>query len=156
MRRSDKRVDGWGQGARGVCSVLALILTAAMSQGCCAWCIQHCDLPDAYSMAFAVDFDHCQCPDPNCVCPVPDLLKVSRGDSIRFVNTTGYLVKVEPSVSGFFDGASSFTVAAGEVVVKHVSKNAPVRHGDQIKLDLKIEPPGVYCPGMPGPRIDID
>jgi len=136
--------------------VLVVAFAVVMTQGCCSWCAKHCDFPRTVTIVLGVDLSHCPCPTANCVCPMPNRIKARPGDSVLFINSSGFDVTVTSSVSGFFQGGDSFAVAAGTDRLTKILQSAPVVTGNQVGLDFNVGASGVYCPGLPGPIIDID
>jgi hypothetical protein len=130
------------------------------SLGCCDVfcpedpCPDPPEAPATHSVAFAVDTEKCPCPDANCVCPVPDVITVKEGDKVHLVNASLYQVTIEPSVLGSFDEGDSIPVPSKQTVVVTVSGVNSV--GTEISLNMTVADPGVLCPGLPGPRMEID
>jgi hypothetical protein len=104
-------------------------------------------------VAFAVETDESACPDANCVCPVPDVITVKQGDKVHFVNASPYLVTIEPSVLGSFN-EGTITVPSKQTVIVTVSGVNSA--GTEISLNMTVDAPGALCPGLPGPRMEID
>lgn len=129
--------------------VIACVLVIS-AQGCCSYCKQ----PVTHAIAFGVDTTKCPCPDATCVCPVPDVIKVHRGDKVRFVNTSPYDVTITPAVATAFNEGSPIVVASGATETVTVSNTAAVDTG--IALNMAIAAPGTLCPGLPGPRMDVE
>lgn len=125
----------------------ALVISA---QGCCSYCKQ----PVTHSIAFGVDTDRCPCPDATCVCPVPDVIKVHRGDKVQFVNASPYEVTITPAVLSAFSENRPIDVASGETVTVTVSDTVAVNAG--VALNMAVAVPGTACPGLPGPRMDVE
>lgn len=149
IRGSNRRRRWTGTAAM----VLTVALVAVVSQGCCSWCIKHCNLPETHAIAFAVDLDTCPCPDADCVCFLPDRIKLKRGDSIRIINRSQFAITLSASEDGVFEGGDNFTVNSGDVTLLKIRSNAPT---GQLGINYEVAPPGRDCDGLPGPIIDID
>jgi hypothetical protein len=88
------------------------------------------------------------------VCPVPEVIKVHRGDHVQFVNASPYTVTITPAVPTAFNQGSPIVVASKTVVTVTVSNAVAVEA--QIRLNMAISAPGTICPGLPGPRMDVE
>jgi len=147
------------QGNRGGPLRLAIVAIFAsalliFALGCCD---TFCPPPTpaaTHSIAFAIDTTRCPCDDAKCVCPVPTAIHVDRGDTIQFVNASPYDVTMAPAVPDALNPPGSITVASGQTVQVTVSDTAPV--GSGFALNMTVVAPGWVCPGLPGPRVDID
>jgi hypothetical protein len=149
-----------GNSGGGLRKALATITGAALvvvTLGCCDIICPPPDIPEppaTHSIAFAVDTTRCPCPEADCVCPVPEVITVDPGDTVHLVNASPFEVTIEPSVPGSFNEGDTVPVAPKQTVVVTVSGvNAP---GTQVSLNMTVADPGKFCPGLPGPRMDID
>jgi len=131
-------------------TIIAATLVFA-TQGCCSWCRSY---PREVTHTIALAPDMLKCPDAKCVCPLPDVISVHRGDKVEFENASLYRVKISPAVPGTFTEGDVITVDSGQTVLVTVSDSVSV--GTQVTLNMTVDPPGVLCPGMAGPRMDID
>ena len=103
------------------------------------------------------------CGQSDCVCSTPDVLKVSRGDTVQWVNATSAEVTITPSTSGAYTGPNTGTVGnvAGVVVagarrIVPVTVSSSLSVGDKIQLILSLKGNSSLCSGYHGPRMEID
>ena len=145
---SVKRIAQRNRGSRLHQATVAIFAVALVivTQGCCS-------PPVTHSLAFGIDTDRCPCDDATCVCPVPESFRVHRGDKVQFVNASPYEVKIVPSNPATFDEGSPIVIPGKKTVQVNVSSAAP---SPGVSLDMFVTLPGTLCPGMPGPRMDID
>ena len=147
------REDHRGGPARLVAMSIITATLVIVTLGCCDVICPPPVPPATHSIAFGVDTDRCPCPDAKCVCPVPTVIKVRRGDKVQFVNASPHEVTVIPSDTFTFVEGSPVVIAAGKTAQVTVSSNAP---SPGVSLDMIVTSPGTLCPGLPGPRMDID
>ena len=140
-----------------VVKAISCAVLVVLTQGCCdVICPPDPPLepPVTHSVAFAVDMTRCPCPDATCVCPVPEAITVWHGHKVHFVNASPYGVTVNPSVAGSFVEGNNIVVSPGQTVIVTVSDVLPDE--TSVLLDMTIDAPGISCPGLPGPHMDID
>jgi hypothetical protein len=148
-----ERRIGW----RTVSLTIVAVIVAVATQGCCSWARKNCSFPATHSIALAVDLEHdasCACPNADCVCPTPMVVEhANRGDKLQFVNASLYVITVKcPVAEGFVEG--DISVDPGGTGMATLSSSLAT--GTGFELDIEVAPPGRYCPGQPGPRVDID
>lgn len=98
------------------------------------------------------------CPQKDCVCATPLVLKASRGDIVRWINATSAKVTITPSKSDTFVGstnpAGAVNVDMRQTLPATISSSLKVK--DIIQMTLTLEGEVSLCQGSEGPRMEID
>jgi hypothetical protein len=133
-------------------AIIAVTLVI-FSLGCCDVICPPPEPPATHSLALGIATDKCPVPDATCVCPVPTSFRVKRGDTVHLVNTSPYEVQIVPSDAATFVEGTPIIIPAKKAVAVTVASTAP---SPGVSLDMIVAAPGTLCPGLPGPRMDID